>query len=605
MAKVRKVGREVPVTASVERFEVVDAGSGQDVLSKGLDAVKARVSLVKTGQHVDYIVRVFFDGQSWTVTRRYNEFAALADILKKKLASVPAIPQKSMVRQFAPEYLEARKNGLNVFIKELCRRRDAANCREVQDFLLLRQRVPHLSQADASEPVQSAEVQEASFGIAHFEYDPVQGLLLLGSSDFSWASRMDTKITNIKMPWEKKAPNLPSAQLSLWQQSPAELKFHMQGMNRFTALITCVLMANCRDKASCLAGLSDGTIGVLPMKSERGATGGAGQVLPLVRHTAGVVALALDETEQWLFSASSDKAIIVFDLKRQMIQCEVQAPAPPTQMFHCQEQRRLFTSLKNGLVVVWDTSVLPLQKIATVPDGAPSSNPVTAMDYDSSTGTLFTGSKDGISLWTVKTSDMGGWGRKLGQITNMEPPSAIAWAQSSREIIAGFETGAVVIFDLDQGEPSYAIQAHADAVTAVKWLDAPRRLLTASKDRTLKIWDFPSMQRAPLDSGSWAPQQVQAAMQAPERSWARTSGSFSGDPLQGRTSGSFQHGGEGYQRGPVASTFSGTPSAPGFSTAAVSSSAYTGAAAVPPPVVGAAPSAVVEDSDDDLAGWDK
>ncbi|CAJ1337644.1 unnamed protein product [Effrenium voratum] len=665
MAKVRKVGREVPVTASVERFEVVDAGSGQDVLSKGLDAVKARVSLVKTGQHVDYIVRVFFDGQSWTVTRRYNEFAALADILKKKLASVPAIPQKSMVRQFAPEYLEARKNGLNVFIKELCRRRDAANCREVQDFLLLRQRVPHLSQADASEPVQSAEVQEASFGIAHFEYDPVQGLLLLGSSDFSWASRMDTKITNIKMPWEKKAPNLPSAQLSLswfqdyvsgndagwsrmaragvllaatgvlaaaawafclaesqeeellekvlkelrlrlfqiardvaaiakdvrqqleaqgiqvddtqlrsahdiprqthfeprrssvtrswavvllplqhssgyysagvphfllrlstqqdkswrksagrsvaiammhrsdpcgilrsgriserfekvqaevlasfgcssdtlatiteesaevvrmhaegvrqmmkdalggvppmlpgielpaelsqerllklhgeihdlkiekarklaaqtrskrfakqelasavallsqaaeeevlrahselgekgevyhsamafhhqsppfqeklgklheehrkqliaafqeqWQQSPAELKFHMQGMNRFTALITCVLMANCRDKASCLAGLSDGTIGVLPMKSERGATGGAGQVLPLVRHTAGVVALALDETEQWLFSASSDKAIIVFDLKRQMIQCEVEASLP-------------------------------------------------------------------------------------------------------------------------------------------------------------------------------------------------------------------------------------------------------------------------------------
>lgn len=33
-------------------FQVVDAGSGQDVLSKGLDAVKARVSLAKTGQHV-------------------------------------------------------------------------------------------------------------------------------------------------------------------------------------------------------------------------------------------------------------------------------------------------------------------------------------------------------------------------------------------------------------------------------------------------------------------------------------------------------------------------------------------------------------------------
>eukprot|EP00439_Symbiodinium_sp_Y106_P012343 s1001_g1.t2 len=748
MARVQKVGREIPVTASVERFEVVDAGSGQDVLSKGLDAVKARVSLVKTGQHVDYYIRVFFESQSWTVSRRYNEFAALSDTLKNKLASVPAVPSKSMVRQFAPEYLEARKNGLSSFLREVCRRRDAVNCREVQDFLLLRNRVPALAQPDASEPVQSAEVQEASFGIAHFEYDAVQGALLLGSSDFSWSSRVDTKITlqlckfclslhyeftnvssgnimwqhragrletalwfrfsgarNIKMPWEKKAPNLPSAQMSLpagpdgsdrflaisapacaparqpstpadmfqgkyagadesggwwrvlraagllaataaaaaaawtawaaeakeeseelllrvlselqrrlfhvardvavisqdvrqhlkgngvhideeqlrkelavecrisekfkkiqgevlksfgcsaetvatvtngtaeevrshveankqmladalggsdlrlppmlpgieipedltqerllelysqvqtlkiekartladhtrrkrfsaqegapnerirlfhsaavfqrasvprpgritglarqvaascflvtvvgwalspstwplalilfdniatqqeittevarlsqaaeeevleehrdwlgkegeiyhsalalhsrsadfqsrvadldaehrkgminaftgaWQQSPAELKFHMKGMNRFTSLITCVLIANCRDKATCLAGLSDGTIGILPMKAEMGS-GSSGQVLPLVRHTAGVVAMALDETEQHLFSASSDKAIMVFDLRRQMIQCEVSAPSPPTHMIHCQD----------------------------------------------------------------------------------------------------------------------------------------------------------------------------------------------------------------------------------------------------------------------------
>eukprot|EP00438_Fugacium_kawagutii_P008457 Skav217438 [mRNA] locus=scaffold1729:386153:403995:+ [translate_table: standard] len=35
-----------------------------------------------------------------------------------------------------------------------------------------------------------------------------------------------------------------------------------------------------------------------------------------------VVALALDESEQWLFSASADKAIKVFDLKHQRIQCE-------------------------------------------------------------------------------------------------------------------------------------------------------------------------------------------------------------------------------------------------------------------------------------------
>ncbi|CAE7356173.1 mhkB [Symbiodinium natans] len=619
MARVQKVGREIPVSASVERFEVVDAGSGHDVLSKGLDAVKARVSLVKTGQHVDYIIRVFFEGQSWTVTRRYNEFAALFDTLKNKLASVPAMPSKSMVRQFAPEYLEARKNGLSSFLREVCRRRDAVNCREVQDFLLLRNRVPSLAQPDASEPVQSAEVQEASFGLSHFEYDAVQGALLLGSRDFSWSSRVDTKITNIKMPWEKKAPNLPSSQMSLWQQSPAELKFHMKGMNRFTSLITCVLIANCRDKATCLAGLSDGTIGILPMKAEMGS-GSSGQVLPLVRHTAGVEAMALDETEQHLFSASSDKAIIVFDLKRQMIQCEVSAPSPPTQMIHCQEQRRLFTAMRNGTVAVWDTSILPLQRIAIVPDGATQlGNPITTMDYDSSTGTLFTGSKDGIHLWAVKTSDMGGWGRKLGQITEMSsPPTALVWAASSREIIAGFGNGAVVVFDLDQGEPSYAIQAHSDGVTAAKWLDAPRRLLTASKDKTLKIWDFPSLQRAPLETTSWAPAVHQ------ERSWqppARpASSSFSGtggDPLRSANSGfgGYGHTAASSPSGLAGGTYAaeaapGSFTGGGYASPAPVSSSFSGMPAaqqpVAPNVVGRpkAAAAAAEDSEDDLAGWD-
>mmetsp|Transcript_17938 Transcript_17938/g.40432 ORF Transcript_17938/g.40432 Transcript_17938/m.40432 type:complete len:629 (-) Transcript_17938:130-2016(-) len=627
MARVQKVGREVPVTASVERFEVVDASSGQDVLSKGLDVVRARVSLVKTGQHVDYIIRVFFEGQSWTVTRRYNEFATLFDTLKLKLASVPAMPSKSMVRQFAPEYLEARKNGLSAFLREVCRRRDAVNCREVQDFLLLRNRVPALAQPDASEPVQSAEVQEATFGLSHFEYDPVQGFLLLGSSDFSWTSRVDTKITNIKMPWEKRAPNLPSAQMSLWQQSPAELKFHMKSMNRFTSLISCVLIASCRDKETCLAGLSDGTIGILPTKTEMGS-GSAGQVLPLVRHTSGVVAMALDETEQHLFSASSDKAIIVFDLKRQMIQCEVQAPSPPTQMIFCQEQRRLFTAMKNGTVAVWDTSILPLQRIAVVPDGGASmASPVTCMDYDPSTGTLFTGSKEGISLWTVKTSDMGGWGRKLGQITEMAtPPTTLVWAQSSREIIAGFGTGAVVIFDLDLGEPSYAIQAHSDAVTAAKWLDAPRRLLTASKDKTLKIWDFPSLHRAPLETASWAP-----SVQPVERQWQPSvhpsqgsftaPGSFTGsaDPLRSANASAAPASYSGYGSGPALTSSapfasdarSGTFSGGGYTASAQPvASSFSGMPATQRPAApnvvgrpnGVAPPA--EDSDDDLAGWE-
>lgn len=148
---------------------------------------------------------------------------------------------------------------------------------------------------------------------------------------------------------------------------------------------------------------------------------------------------------------------------------------------------------------------MPLQQLASMPDGAdtPAASrmgPVAALDYDAATSTLFTGTKEGFALWAVKSSNLGCWGRCVGQIKDLNvAPTSVAWANSSREILAGFSNGSVIIYDVDLGEATYALPAHKDEVTSIMWLDAPRRLLTASKDKTLKIWDFPSLRRISLE----------------------------------------------------------------------------------------------------------
>ena len=105
-----------------------------------------------------------------------SQVVALHDVLKVRLTSVPEVPSKSAVRQFSHEYLEAprrqsttrvceymqalptmkakvdvcvlpvwaygvarmekrhrqaRKDSLNNYLRELCRRRDAMNCSEL------------------------------------------------------------------------------------------------------------------------------------------------------------------------------------------------------------------------------------------------------------------------------------------------------------------------------------------------------------------------------------------------------------------------------------------------------------------------------------------
>lgn len=634
MAEVQKVGREYNLVVSIERYDVVDGSSSasNSAVNQAVNVLKARISLSSSGQHVEYTLRVLHQTEAWTLRKRFSEVAALHDALKKRLSSMPDMPAKSAVRQFSPEYLEARRVALNEYLQAITKRRDVLNCVEAQQFFGLPERVRAFQQPHASEPVQAAEVHEAHFGIGSFAYDPVQGLLLIGATERSWASRMDTKITNIKLPWEPAAPNLPSSQMSLWRQSPADLRFEMQFTVRFTASISCVvILVGAREKGWCLCGLSDGTVGCHALNGEPGITNSGG-TLPLLRHTAAVAALVVDDSEQWVISASKDNAIMVYDARRQMLQCEVQTVAPTSVMLHCQKQRRLFCGLQTGRVLVWDTSILPIQQLATIPDGTvdPIANTkISGMDYDAASSTLFTACASGFGLWAVKSSNTGVWGRKAGQIAGITgKPTAIVWANSSRELLVGFASGAVVIFDVDTGVASYAMQAHKDEITAMVWLDAPRRLLTASADRTLKIWDFPSLHRTTLEDqlAHITPPSVSVSM-APHMALPGSRSSFGArvarttEPLLGRPAAQSAPCAAGPLPGGPASPSARASGGPGGAAAGAAIPAGdAGRGAGAPRPGAAAPSAgqqqqagaarpgatapARDDSDDDLRGWD-
>eukprot|EP00439_Symbiodinium_sp_Y106_P022064 s2326_g2.t1 len=79
-----------------------------------------------------------------------------------------------------------------------------------------------------------------------------------------------------------------------------------------------------------------------------------------------------------------------------------------------------------------------------------------------------------------------------GQRADWSRLGSLVSGQSALEILASCTTGAVVAFDVDSCVPSYAWKAHEDEITQICWVDSHRRLLTAAKDRRLRIWDFPA-----------------------------------------------------------------------------------------------------------------
>lgn len=74
------------------------------------------------------------------------------------------------------------------------------------------------------EPAVILEVQEATFGISSVIWDSKMGLLILGSSDFSFLSRLDSYLTNLRFPWEPAHVPIPMGRVSFWKYRPGIVK---------------------------------------------------------------------------------------------------------------------------------------------------------------------------------------------------------------------------------------------------------------------------------------------------------------------------------------------------------------------------------------------
>mmetsp|Transcript_23422 Transcript_23422/g.54528 ORF Transcript_23422/g.54528 Transcript_23422/m.54528 type:complete len:594 (-) Transcript_23422:167-1948(-) len=588
----RKVGRDVEIVATVERYDVVDSNSNTNSALMG--AMKARLTLSSTGQHVVFTINVECLGQQWQIYKRFSEVASLHETLAKKLPSMPELPAKSTVRHFSPEYCESRKTLLSAYLNDLVSRRDVCNCKETWHFFglgqqqgQLKQEFLHAGPAPAVEPVQVAEVHDNYYGIVDFVFSqgkskseqeevpaqqqPDSSFLVMGASDNSWAARVDNKVT-------KKLDGTPApiSQMTVWKQAETPgMRFEVQAVCCYSTRISCVALlrsstGNGEAGGWALCGLSDGTVGWHDLRAPGSQYPKKGSHVPSLRHSAGIVAMAVNAADKWIMTASRDNALKVYDLAKEAPLCEVATPEPVASMFFSEKAKRLFTGLQNGKICVWDASTYPITQLCII--AAHPDVKIAALDFDELSNTLYAGSKEGVSSWEITHWGNSAFGRTIGQTQPVATtPSAMAWMSSSREVAAGFQNGTVAVLDLDVGKASFVFEAHSQEVTQVCWLDSSRQLLTSSTDKTLKIWDFPSL--------------VSTA-----------------DFLEG----------EGKAAAPVTSVIVSTApeTSPTSKRASVATPAATrgqmDAAAKPKVVVGAAPDAVFEgDSDDDLAGWDR
>lgn len=145
--------------AKIDRVDVVEA-SASGGTDKALGAVKARFSQFSTGQHAEYTILVMADGNSYQIRKRFSEFADLHNALKARYSLTFDLPAKTPIRYFNPDKLEDRKNALNAYLKEFCRRGDLVASPEARRFFA----------SEGQPPISAPAPQAAAGGGANAGY---------------------------------------------------------------------------------------------------------------------------------------------------------------------------------------------------------------------------------------------------------------------------------------------------------------------------------------------------------------------------------------------------------------------------------------------------
>ena len=167
-----------------------------------------------------YVVLVKFgDSNSWTVSRRFAEFDVLHAALQKRTSQLPSLPAKTWFKSFDPDFVEQRRLELEVYLQAALKSRIILNAREFHSFLELPVNVHGI--ADYL-PAERIVLKDPKFGVNACVYDHRRGLLLTANEDSFLLSRIDSYISNTRMPWETAPPPLIAVgALNVWARDAA------------------------------------------------------------------------------------------------------------------------------------------------------------------------------------------------------------------------------------------------------------------------------------------------------------------------------------------------------------------------------------------------
>jgi len=227
-----------------------------------------------------------------------------------------------------------------------------------------------------------------------------------------------------------------------------------------------------------ISGLLAGCVAVLLIVLTAG-----GLRADLIGHGGMVRAVDVSPDGRTVITASFDFTARLWDFGSQTEVAVLDAhEGPVTSAVFTPDGKYAVTTSDDATAIIWD---VPSGKLVRRLTGHGHKVMAAAVSPDSRR--VVTGSWDkSLRIWDLAT------GKAVRVITHSAPINDVAFVNGGTWVAAGGHDGKVGIWSIKDGRLQRVLEGHRQGITKMNTLPGGARLLTASIDRTLRVWDVKS-----------------------------------------------------------------------------------------------------------------
>lgn len=458
----------------------------------------------------------------WTVSRRYSEFEKLRSRLAELSTIVPTLPGKSWFGSMSADTVAARKAGLKTFLADCIQRPWITEMNEWKQFFEISSHVEPRQlygwEAREIKVVRNIPVAGTSdtYGVNDLVYLPGPLVLLLGMEEQRLLQKVDNMVSQLRMPWGDKQKPLPRP-LPLGTVRVMKVDGSTGGWKTMCSVATSagvVCLAFEEHTRTLVAGLDDGTIHLYRVDA-------AWQELELKTELTGlhepktrVTAISIHRRKQYMFSASRDKHMSIYDLRKELllssttVGAAINASAWVSAMELDEENDFAFLGTYSQHIHIYDVSSPVNPRLLHTLEGHTGS--IRCLQFRPAERYLFSGGYEGwAGVWSiihgatpesVTRSRSVGWlkegaNQKVKSVVFI-PPTSGANAGGNNNgsqglVVIGQDGGYMCFFNIAAGKMKYAIKAHTNTVVRLVYIEEAHVLISAGLDGVVKFWNIP------------------------------------------------------------------------------------------------------------------